>query len=105
MVACVGVGSIKGERIAIAEEMFQVGNGNREAQSFPKAQLHIDHPHHLTLVVEQRATAVAGIDLGCRLNVDDASHVAIPSTHNPLGDRPFQTQWAADGEKDRKSVV
>ena len=50
------------------------------------------------LCVEQRAAAVARIDLRRRLNVGQPLAVAVLRADDPLGHRAFQTERVADRE-------
>ena len=86
MIAGVGIGAIECKRITVAEEMFQIRNRNCNSEAFAKAKLHIDNADDLALVVKQWPAAVAGVDLSCRLNVNDAVHVPITGTHDTFGD-------------------
>lgn len=82
MIAGVWIVTIECKCIAVAEKVFQVRNRDRKSQSFSKTELHVDDTDDLPLVIEQRPATVPGIDLGRRLNVNDAVHVAIPRTHD-----------------------
>ena len=82
MISRIGIGAVKRKRISVPQKMFQVRNRNGESQSFAEGQLHINHAHDLSSRIEQRTTAVSGVDLSRRLDIDDAFHVAIASTDN-----------------------
>lgn len=82
MIAGVWIVTVECKRIAVAEEVFQIRNRDRKSQSFAKTELHVDDTDDLPFVVEQRAATIPGIDLGRRLNINDAVHVAIARTHN-----------------------
>jgi len=77
VVAGVGVGAVKSERIPVADKVTQVGDRNGETQTFAQRQLHVDHTYHFAFVVEQRAATIAWVNLCGGLDVDDTLNIAI----------------------------
>src|ERR1039457_2732251 len=63
------------ERLAVIQEVLHRFNGNGEAKPLPKSNLHIRDAHHFAAHVKKRATAIARIDLGSRLEIELASHL------------------------------
>ena len=56
------VGGI-GERVAVVEKTFHEFHRDRKTETFAKRDFHVRHAHDFAGEVEQRAAAVAGIDL------------------------------------------
>ena len=52
MIARVWIVPIESKCIAVAEEVLQVRNRDRESQTFAKTELHIDHTDNLPLVIK-----------------------------------------------------
>src|SRR5262249_36625491 len=63
--------------VAVIEEVLQVLHGDREAEAFAEDELHVGDADHLAAGVEEGAAAVAGIDLGGGLDVDEPLEVAV----------------------------
>ncbi len=82
----------------VAEEMPQISDGDRKTQPLTEDQFHVGHTHNFTLEIEQRAPAVARVDLGRGLNVRQTLEVAIPRADNPLRNGPLQAQRISDCE-------
>src|ERR1035437_5352078 len=52
-----------GEGVAVVEEIFHQFDRNRKTQAFAKSDLHVRHAHDFAGEVEERAAAVARVDL------------------------------------------
>ena len=52
-----------GEGVAVVEKVFHEFNGDGEAESFTERDLHVRHADDFAGEIEQRAAAVARIDL------------------------------------------
>src|SRR4051794_16863748 len=63
---------VVGKRVAVDEEEFNALNRNGKTEAFTKRDFHISHANDFTTHIEKRATAVAGIDLRGRLQVQIA---------------------------------
>ena len=82
------------------QETFHQFNRNGKTQALAESDLHVGHPDNLAGKIEQWATAVAGVDLRARLQVEFAFQFAGLGAQDALRDRALQAERAADG-KDR----
>src|SRR5712672_3649748 len=86
------------ERVAVIEEEPDGFGRDREAQAFAERDLHVRDANHFAAQVEKRAAAVARVDLGRGLQIEGAPQLPRLRAQDPLGDRAFEPQRAANGE-------
>src|ERR1043166_7059670 len=77
--------------VAVVEEEFHRFNWNRKAESFAESDFHVRDADDFTGHVEERAAAVAGIDLRGRLQIKLALKLARLGAENPFRHRALKT--------------
>ena len=82
----------------MVQEVFDCFDRDREPQSFTKRNLHVGDSDDLAAEIEQRASAVAGIDLGRGLEIQFTLHWTSLGADDAFGHRAFQTERTADGK-------
>ena len=80
------------------QEILHRLNGDSEPEAFAELQLHVVNAYYFTLQIEERAAAVAWIDLGGGLHVKLTGQLTGLGAQHPFGDGTFQAEWAADRE-------
>lgn len=78
--------------------MPQISDRDCKTQALAEDQFHVGHADYFALQIEQRAAAVAGVNLGRGLNICQTFEVAIPCTDNPLRYGSLQAQWITNRE-------
>src|SRR5882762_7385763 len=84
------------EGITVIEKEFHGFDGDRKAQSFTKSDLHIRDADDFAGHIEQRAPAVARIDLRSGLEIKLAAELARLGAENAFSNGAFKTKRAAD---------
>ena len=87
-----------GKGVAMVEKAFHQLHGNGKAQAFAEGDLHVGHAHDFAGEVEERAAAVAGIDLRAGLQIELAFKLARLGAQNALRDGAFEAERTADGK-------
>src|ERR1039457_5427988 len=87
-----------GERVAVVEKTFHQLDGNRKSEALAEGDLHVRHAHDFAGEIEERAAAVAGIDLRAGLQIQFALKLARLGAQNALRDGAFEAERTADGK-------
>ena len=80
------------------EEAFHEFHGNGKAEAFAESDFHIGHADDFAGEIEERAAAVAGVDLRAGLQIQIALHLPRFGADDALRDGAFQAERTADGE-------
>ena len=87
-----------GKSVTMIEKAPDQFDGNGKTQAFAEGDLHVGYADNLAGEIEQRAAAVAGIDLRGGLQVKLAFDLARLGAENARRHRTFQSHRTADGK-------
>src|ERR1017187_6296833 len=87
-----------GERIAMIKEVFHRLDRNGKTKPFPEGNFHVCDADDLARKVEERAAAVAGIDLRGGLQIKSAAQLAGLGAENALRHSALKAERTAYGE-------
>ncbi len=82
----------------MVEKAFDEFHGDGKTQPFAKRNLHIGHAHDFACEIEERAAAVAGVDLGAGLQIEFAFELAGLGAQDALRDGALEPERTADGK-------
>src|SRR2546427_590635 len=82
----------------MVEEEFDGFDRDGEAEAFAKSDLHIGDADDFAAHIEERAAAIAGIDLGGSLEIKLAGELPCFGAENAFGDGALESERTADGE-------
>ena len=82
----------------MVEKVFHQFHRDRKTKPFAEGDFHVGHADNFTGEIEERAAAVAGIDLRAGLQIQVALHLPRFGADDALRDGAFEAERAADGK-------